>query len=229
MYKLRKNVNKMKNILIIEDDTDIHNLIKEVLTKESYKTIDAYSGTEAILLLEKEKIDLILLDLMLPGLNGEEIIQKVKDIPIIVISAKTSTEDKVSVLLSGANDYLTKPFDSKELVARVLVQLRKKENALNENLKYKDMVLENNSHILHIKDKKVSLTKTEYAILKQLLLNPKQVITKTHMLEEICYDTPDCDENSLKVHISNLRKKIKSLTDEEYIESVWGIGFKLFD
>lgn len=219
----------MKNILIVEDDKDIHNLIKEVLIKESYKPIDAYSGTEAILLIEKEPIDLILLDLMLPGLNGEEVIQKIKDIPIIVISAKTSVEDKVNVLLSGANDYLTKPFDSKELVARIKVQLRKREDKKNSELKYKTMVLENNSHILHINDKKVNLTKTEYAILKQLLLTPNQVITKTNLLELISEDTPDCDENSLKVHISNLRKKIKSVTDEEYIESVWGIGFKLFD
>lgn len=219
----------MKNILIVEDDKDIHNLIKEVLTKENYKPIDAYSGTEAILLIEKEKIDLILLDLMLPGLNGEEVIQKVKGIPIIVISAKTSTEDKVNVLLSGANDYITKPFDSKELLARIKVQLRKKEEKKNSELKYKEMVLENNSHTLHINDKKVNLTKTEYAILKQLLLTPNQVITKTHLLDLISEDTSDCDENSLKVHISNLRKKIKSVTDEEYIESVWGIGFKLFD
>lgn len=219
----------MKNILIVEDDKDIHNLTKEVLIKENYKPIDAYSGTEAILLIEKEPIDLILLDLMLPGLNGEEIIQIVKDIPIIVISAKTSIEDKVNVLLSGANDYLTKPFDSKELLARIKVQLRKREEKKNSELTYKDMVLEINSHTLYINDKKINLTKTEYAILKQLLLTPNQVITKTNLLELISEDTPDCDENSLKVHISNLRKKIKSVTDEEYIESVWGIGFKLFD
>ena len=219
----------MKNILIVEDDKDIHNLIKEVLIKENYKPIDAYSGTEAILLIEKEKIDLVLLDLMLPGLNGEEVIQIVKDIPIIVISAKTSIEDKVNVLLNGANDYITKPFDSKELLARIKVQLRKREEKKNSELKYKNMVLENNSHTLYINDKKVNLTKTEYAILKQLLLTPNQVITKTNLLELISEDTPDCDENSLKVHISNLRKKIKSVTDEEYIESVWGIGFKLFD
>ena len=213
-------MNKIKNILIVEDDKDIHNLIKEVLIKENYKPIDAYSGTEAILLIEKEPIDLILLDLMLPGLNGEEIIQIVKDIPIIVISAKTSIEDKVNVLLNGANDYI---------LARIKVQLRKREEKKNSELKYKNMVLENNSHTLYINDKKVNLTKTEYAILKQLLLTPNQVITKTNLLELISEDTPDCDENSLKVHISNLRKKIKSVTDEEYIESVWGIGFKLFD
>ena len=220
-------MNKMKNILIVEDNKDIHNLIKEVLTKENYKPIDAYSGTEAILLIEKEKIDLILLDLMLPGLNGEEVIQKVKGIPIIVISAKTSTEDKVNVLLSGANDYITKPFDSKELLARIKVQLRKKEEKKNSELKYKDMVLENNSHTLHINDKKVNLTKTEYAILKQLFVYQNQVVSKSKLLDLIRFDTEDCDENSLRVHISNIRKKIKKYSNEEYIDSVWGVGFKL--
>ena len=217
----------MKKILIVEDDSDIHNLIKDILEKEEYEVLSAYSGTEAILLIEKNDIDLILLDLMLPEIVGEEIIKKVTDIPIIVISAKISTEDKVNSLTIGANDYITKPFDTNELLARIKVQLRI--NKKEENLVYKDMVLENNSHTLHINDKKVNLTKTEYAILKQLLLTPNQVITKTHLLDLISEDTPDCDENSLKVHISNLRKKIKSVTDEEYIESVWGIGFKLFD
>lgn len=219
----------MKKILIVEDNIDIHNLIKKILEKEKYITIDAYSGTEAILLLEKEKVDLILLDLMLPGLNGENIIQKIKGIPIIVISAKNSVEDKVNVLLSGASDYITKPFEPKELVARIKVQLREKEESINSKLEYKDMVLDNSSHILFIKNKKVNLTKTEYAILKQLLQSPNKVITKTRLLELISEDTQDCDENSLKVHISNIRKKIKTITNEEYIESVWGIGFKMHD
>ena len=109
---------------MVEDDTDIHNIIKEILKKENYKIFDAYSGTEALMIVEKENINLILLDLMLPGLNGEEIIKREKNIPIIVISAKTSTEDKVNVLLEGANDYITKPFKAEELLARVKVQLR---------------------------------------------------------------------------------------------------------
>lgn len=219
----------MREILIVEDNNDIHNLIKEILEKENYVTMDAYSGTEAILLLEKENIDLILLDLMLPGINGEEIIKKVHDIPIIVISAKNSVDDKVNVLLNGANDYITKPFEAKELVARIKVQLRKKGENKNEELKYKDMFLNKTSRILYIHDKQVNLTKTEYAILKQLLLNPNKVITKAKLLENIWEDTQDCDENSLKVHISNIRKKIKTITNTDYIESVWGIGFKLID
>lgn len=220
----------MKNILIIEDDIDIHNLIKELLEKENYHVLSSYSGTEALMVIEKEKIDLILLDLMLPGLNGEEIIKKIKDIPIIVISAKISPEDKVNVLLSGVNDYITKPFDTKELIARIKVQLRINENVTNnKELKYKDLRLNEDAHIVFIKEQPIYLTKTEYAILKQLLLNHKHVITKSKLVELISGDTLDCDENSLKVHISNIRKKIRNISKEEYIESVWGIGFKIHE
>lgn len=224
----------MKHILIVEDDMDIHHLIKEVLRKENYSTFDAYSGTEALMVLEKEKIDLILLDLMLPGLNGEEIIKRIQNIPIIVISAKIAPEDKVNVLLEGANDYITKPFNTEELLARIKVQLRLQENKEKKvmedsKINYKDMTLEADNHTLSIKDSTIHLTKTEYAILKILLLNPNQVITKSKLLDLISIDTPDCDENSLKVHISNLRKKIRNVSEEEYIVSVWGIGYKICD
>lgn len=220
----------METILIVEDNIDIHNFIKEVLKKKKYKVLDAYSGTEALMLIEKENINLILLDLMLPGLNGEEIIKKIKNIPIIVISAKISPEDKVNVLLSGANDYITKPFNKEELLARIAVQLRINENKdVNKELKYKDMFLNEKNHTLYINDKQIYLTKTEYAILKQLLLNPKQVITKTRLIELINIDTLDGDENSLKVHISNIRRKIRNVTEDEYIESVWGIGYKMHE
>lgn len=180
------------------------------------------------MIIEKRNIDLILLDLMLPGLNGEEIVKQIKDIPIIVISAKISPEDKVNTLLNGANDYITKPFNSEELLARIKVQLRiNNEKTNNIELKYKDMILKEESHIVYINNNQIYLTKTEYAIMKQLLLNPKQVVTKSRLLELISEDTLDCDENSLKVHISNIRKKIRNITNEEYIEAVWGIGFKL--
>ena len=219
----------MRNILIVEDNMDIHNLIKEVLEKEHYRVLSSYTGTEAMRTIENERIDLILLDLMLPEINGEEIIKRVKDIPIIVISAKISTENKVNVLLNGANDYLTKPFNVEELLARIKVQLRidnKKEK--NEDLTYKDMRLSKEDvHTLYFKEKSIYLTKTEYAILKQLLLSPKNVVTKTKLLEQLSEDSLYCDESSLKVHMSNIRKKIKTVTTDEYIEAVWGIGFKM--
>ena len=218
----------MKKIIIIEDDISIHNVLKELLKNEGYNISNAYSGTEALLLLEKEKYDLILLDLMIPGVCGEEIIKKVSDTPIIVLSAKISSNDKVNCLLSGASDYITKPFDSKELFARIKVQLRTKNN-VPKTLTYKDLELLNDKHTLLISNEKINLTKTEYAILKQLLLNPKQVIAKNKLLDLISIDTEDCDENSLRVHISNIRKKLRDYTNNEYIESIWGIGFKLKD
>lgn len=217
----------MSKILVIEDDNAIHSLLKELLEKENFEVLNAYSGTEALSILEKEKIDLILLDLMLPGISGEEIVKKAKNLaPIIVISSKISSEDKVNNLLNGANDYITKPFDKNELLARIQVQLRKN-SYQNENLKYKDIELLKDNRTLKIGDNKVYLTKTEYAILKQLLLTPDKVITKSKLLDLISLDTEDCDENSLKVHISNIRKKIRRFTENEYIESVWGIGFKM--
>lgn len=223
-------VKTLKKILIIEDDESIHNVIEELLKKENYDTYNAYSGTEALLLLEKEKYDLILLDLMLPGLKGEEIIKKVNNVPIIVLSAKISSDDKVNCLLLGASDYITKPFDSKELLARIEVQLRSdNKNNVLDNLKYKDLELLSDKHTLLVCNNKVSLTKTEYAILKQLLLNKPQVISKNKLLDLISIDTEDCSEFSLRVHISNLRRKIKDYTDNEYIESIWGIGFKIKD
>ena len=218
----------METILVVEDDLDIHNLLKDVLEEAGYKVLNAYSGTEALMIIEKQEVDLILLDLMLPGLNGEEIIKRIKNIPIIVLSAKISQEDKVNTLLEGANDYITKPFNKEELLARIKVQLRIREYKNNvSELKYKDMILKQDEHTLFIEGKPIHLTKTEYAIVKQLLLNPKQVIAKNKMLDLISEDTLDCDENSLKVHISNIRNKIKKITNTEYIESVWGIGFKL--
>ena len=219
----------MKKILIVEDDDSIHNLIKELLEKEHYITKNAYSGTEALTIIEKENIDLILLDLMLPGMNGEEIIKKVnKTIPIIVLSAKVSSEDKVKALISGANDYITKPFDKKELLARIQVQLRIN-SCQNKNLKYKDMELLEDNRSLKIQESKITLTRIEYTIMRELLLNPNKVITKTRLLDLISIDMENCDENSLKVHISNIRKKIKQVTQNEYIESIWGIGFKMKD
>lgn len=225
----------MKKILVIEDDVDIHNFIKKILEKENYEVISTYLGRDVDLLLENNNIDLVLLDLMLPDISGEEVLKKIKDIPVIVISAKIASEDKVSVLSNGANDYITKPFDVNELLARIKVQFRLNQKEENKDLKYKDLSLDKTAPILHIKAQKINLTKTEYLILKQLLLNPKKVISKTKLIQIINSNdkvTPEImpyDESSLKVHISNIRKKIKNITEEEYIESVWGIGFKLYD
>lgn len=221
---------KIKSILIIDDDINIGNMIEEVLGKEGYKTYRAYSGTEALLFLSSDEPDLILLDLMLPGLNGEEILPKIKDIPVIVVSAKVGIDDKVDLLLNGAVDYITKPFNTKELLARIAVQFRKiTVSASSDKIIFDDIVLNKSTYEVFVKDKLVKLTKTEYAILKLLMENHTQVITKSVMLDRISADTPDCVESSLKVHISNLRKKLKDAGGKNYIESVWGIGFKMID
>lgn len=218
----------MKNILIIDDDIYIGNVIEELLTKEGYNVFRAYSGTEAILVLSKSSPDLILLDLMLPGLSGEEVLPKIKGIPVIVVSAKVDIDNKVNLLLDGAVDYITKPFNTKELLARISVQLRNvtlsREAIL---LSFDDITLATDSHIVNICNNEVKLTRTEYAILKLLMQNPTQVITKSQLLERISHDTPDCTESSLKIHISNLRKKLRDINDKDYIEAVWGIGFKM--
>ena len=209
----------MKTIAVIEDDQHIGNIIENALKKEGYGVLRAYSGTEALYLLSHNTPDLILLDLMLPGLAGEEILSKMDGIPVIVVSAKVGIDDKVNLLLSGAVDYITKPFEIRELLARISVQFRKEEKqSLTSILKVDNLVLDLTSHELTVNDTQVHLTKTEYAIFKLLMQNPNQVISKTVILERIFEDTPDCTDRSLKQHISNLRKKLRDAGDKEYIE-----------
>lgn len=218
----------MKKILIVDDDIHIGNVLEETLSKEGYKISRAYSGTEALLVLSQSKPDLILLDLMLPGLNGEEVLPNIKGIPVIVISAKVDVDNKVDLLLGGAADYVTKPFNMKELLARIFVHLRNAENMRSSSeLIFGDITLHTNTHIVKINDVEIKLTRTEYAILKLLMQNPTQVVTKSLLLDRISTDTPDCTESSLKMHISNLRKKLREVNNKDYIEAVWGIGFKM--
>ena len=218
----------MKTIAIIDDDLHIGDMLTEVLTREGFAVLRAYSGTEALYLLSQNKPDLVLLDLMLPGLPGEEVLPHIENIPVIVLSAKVDVQDKVNLLLSGAADYMTKPFDTKELLARITVQLRKTEKPSdNQSLSVGDLTLDTISLSLTVQEQAVKLTRTEYAILKLLMKNPKQVIAKSVLLDRISLDTPDCTERSLKQHISNLRKKLQDVSGVDYIETVWGIGFKL--
>lgn len=218
----------MKKIAIIDDDIHIGDILEEILTQEGYDILRAYSGTEALYLLKQNKPDLVLLDLMLPGLSGEEVLPYIENIPVIVLSAKVDVQDKVTLLLSGASDYITKPFETNELLARITVQLRKAEKHMDDkSIAIGDLVLDMVSLSLTVEEQVVKLTRTEYAILKLLMENPKQVIAKSVMLDRISLDTPDCTERSLKQHISNLRKKMQDVSGVDYIETVWGIGFKL--
>ena len=218
----------MKQILIVDDDMNIGDVMEKVLVQEGYRVFRAYSGTEALLFLKQRRPDLILLDLMLPGLSGEEILPEIREIPVIVVSAKAEVDDKVSLLTGGAEDYITKPFSVKELLARVEVQLRRgRPEAEPDVFRFRDLVLDAGKRTVRAGGVPVKLTKTEYAILKLLMRSPSQVMTKSVLLDEISNDSPDGVESSLKVHVSNLRRKLREAGGEDYIESVWGIGFKM--
>lgn len=218
----------MKTIAIIDDDSYIGDMLETLLQQNGYATRRAYSGTEALYLLREEPVDLVLLDLMLPGLSGEEVLPHIAHTPVIVLSAKVDVQDKVALLLGGAADYMTKPFDTGELLARITVQLRKAEQAgAGHVLVAGELVLDTDATALTVRGQAVKLTRTEYAILKLLMENPKQVLTKGVLLDKLSLETPDCTERSLKQHISNLRKKLQEVTGVDYIETVWGIGFKL--
>lgn len=216
----------MKIIAIVDDDIYIGNMLEEILEKEGYGVIRAYSGTEALMLLSRKTPVLILLDLMLPGLSGEDLLPKIKDIPVIVVSAKVDAEHKADLLYGGAVDYVTKPFHTKELLARIAVALRNT-SVRNALLHYDAITLNTANFAVSVDGRDVKLTRTEYAILKYLMTNGEGAVSKSQLLDHISLDTPDCTENSLKIHVSNLRKKLREVSGKDYIEAVWGIGFRL--
>lgn len=222
-------------ILVVEDEVDINGLLVKILKEAEYDTIQAFSGTEAKLLLEKEIPDLILLDLMLPGISGKELLLDIRQIkhchvPILVISARTSLEDKVSLLKDGADDYITKPFEPEEVIARVQASLRRtgKENSSEKTLTYKKMKLIHQSRKVMVNDKELMLTAHEYDILFLLMQNPEKVYSRESLYELVWQGGYYGENNTVNVHISNLRRKIKeSDPAKEYIQTVYGIGFKL--
>ena len=248
----RTGVKIMPNILIVEDDININNLLCEVLRKAGYTCEQAFSGTEAKLLLDiKEKAyTLVLLDLMLPGASGEEVLKEIRKhgrLPVIVLTAKDSIDDKIGVLTDGADDYITKPFEIREVLARIQVQLRhieaeteaetevKTKAGIQEGqgsgrLEFRDMVLTRSTFEVSIGGRVLpKITKQEFAILELLLKNPKQVFSKEDIFE-YAWDEPYMGETkTLDVHISNIRKKIKTVTSDEYIETIWGIGYRLHE
>ena len=227
-----------RKILVVEDDQDINNLIFKILSKEGYRVTQAFSGSEGRMCLEASDFDLILLDLMLPGMSGEDIIQKIrfsKHMPIIVISAKASQEDKINVLKIGADDFVSKPFDVNEVLARVEAQLRRykvfqKEDNEEEDkiLTYKEIVLDKEKVEVKVKGKLITLTAKEYLILKLLMSNSKKVFTRANLFKSVWGEDFLADDNTINVHISNIRSKIHEIDSEnEYIKTIWGIGFKL--
>lgn len=217
----------MNKILIVEDDNTIHDMVKEYLKKRGFKCEHAYSGTEALLVQKQEKCDLILMDLMLPGLDGKQALTKIReeyDVPVIIVSAKNTIEDKVSLLATGADDYITKPFALEELEARINVQLRKHHTDKDDRIIVQNLILYPDQRTFQINDIKVFLTKHEYRIMELLMQYPKRAFSKKEIYEYAWDDIYAADDKTVSVHISNIRNKCKG---HDIIETVWGIGFKL--
>lgn len=231
-----RNVEKGKNkpnILIVEDDMNINNLLKTALEENGYEVIQAFSGTEAKLLLQIEKnITLILLDLMLPGLSGEDLLKIIREkgnLPVIVLTAKDSLDEKIDLLTNGADDYITKPFDISEVLARIQVQLRHVSNeSMEGRLAFRGLELDDTTYQVKVGEIEVpKITKQEFLILELLVRHPNQVFSKEDIFAYAWNEPYMGETKTLDVHISNIRKKIKQVTDEEYIETVWGIGYRL--
>ena len=221
----------METIAVIEDNVLTGDMISDILFQEGFHVIRAYSGTEALYLLKQKKPDLVLLDLILPGLDGERVMEHIKGIPVIILSSRTQLEDKIHLLNVGACDYITKPFHKEELIARILVQLRKGKEmgapAEESILSVGDLTLDPLSLTLNVQSRTVKLTKTECIILKLLMNHPRYTLPREQLLDSISFETPDCTEKSLKQHIYNLRKKLNSVNSSLQIETVRCVGFKL--
>lgn len=222
----------MANILIVDDTNDINDCIKAALTASGYACDQAYSGTEGLLLMKLKSYDCVVLDLMLPGMSGEEVLAEIKsnfDVPVIVSSAKGDIEGKINCLEAGADDYVTKPFDLSELTARVGVQLRK--HGVNSErgrlLTHNELSIDTDKMQLFVAGNEVELTKHEFNIIELLMRNPGKVFSKQAIYEKCWEEFFIGEDKTVNVHISNLRKKIKQFTDADYIDTVWGTGFRL--
>ena len=224
------------HILVVEDDQDINRLLCRILTDGGYDVRPAFSGSEAVLWAEQYDYDLVLLDLMLPGLTGEEFIarmRKKKTMPILVLSAKAGLEDRVNVLKLGADDFIPKPFDNAEVLARVEAQLRRYKQFSGPEggrvLTHGDLVLDKDSVTVTAAGKPVPLTAREFHILTLLMEHPKKVFTREQLYQQVWEGAYMGDDNTVNVHISNLRAKLAKASPTEYIKTVWGIGFKMSD
>jgi DNA-binding response OmpR family regulator len=222
-------------ILVVEDDNDINQLLCSVVRKSGYTPQSAFSGTEALLYLKSQKWSMVLLDLMLPGLTGEELLKEIRNYsscPVIIISAKGEQKTKITALRTGADDYITKPFDLEEVSARIDSHLRRYQQftkTKNESiLKHKDIKLDLEAKTVSLHEQVLSLTAREYEILLLLMSSPKKIFSKANVFESIWGDTYLGDDNTINVHMSNLRNKLsKANPNEEYIETIWGMGYRL--
>ena len=223
-------------ILIVEDDNDINHMLSELLGSQGYQTASAFSGTEALFYIEREAPAAVILDLMLPGMTGEELLARIKNtdagIAVIVSSAKDDMRTRVELLRAGADDYVVKPFDTDELLARLEAVLRRNGNqsagSRTPRLTYKDIVMEPEDFRVTVAGQEITLTRREYLILELLIRNPGKVFTKNTIYESVWNEEYLGEDNAVNVHISNIRQKLaKANREETYIQTVWGIGFKM--
>lgn len=226
--------NENTYILLVEDDNEINRMENDLLSSYGYNVISAFSGTEALLLLKQNEFSLIILDLMLPGMSGEEVLYKIRQeslVPVICVSAKDDIKTRVELIHNGADDYIVKPFDNNELLVRIEALLRRNNtqaSSLNKILKFKDIEMNVDNHEVSVKGKNITLTKREYAILELLMSNPKKVFSKNNIFESVWNEYYLAEDNAVNVHISNIRFKLSQKNSQEkYISTVWGIGFKM--
>lgn len=221
----------MTTILIIEDDKEINNLLCSILLKEKYICKSIYSGLQALEALKTDRFDMVLLDLMLPGLSGEELLRdfrRFSNVPVIIISAKDETTVKVDMLRTGADDYITKPFDNNEVLARVESNLRRSSGYSSPLLMAGPLEFDIEKNVCTVSGQTIALTGIEIKILRLFLEHPQKLFTKANLYSSVWNEPYDYDDNAVNTHISNLRRKLKSACpDQEFIETVWGIGYKL--
>ena len=219
-------------ILIVEDNREISKLISDFLQQNEYEVRAVYDGDNAEKLLKNQDFDIVIMDLMLPGISGEQLIRdfrKYSDKPVIVISAKSMMETKLEMLRIGADDFILKPFDLNEVLVRIQVVLRRMGTvSKNDNvLSYKNIIYSLSDNTVKFNDKNISLTSKEMQLLKLFLSHPKKVFTKANLYESLWNDVYYYEDNTINVHMSNLRSKLKKVSGEEYIETVWGVGYRL--
>lgn len=217
-------------ILIIEDDVTINKLLRSIIEKNGYIVDSAYCGTDGITMGLHEEYSLILLDLMLPEKSGEEIMKELRGAnttPVIVLSSKSETYSKIELLRLGADDYITKPFDVDEVLLRIQAVLRRTSQQETKEIVFRELVIKTDSKRVFVGNDELSCTATEYAILELLMKNPAKIYSKRAIYELVMGEDYLQEDNTMNVHISNLRRKIAKFTDKKYIETVYGMGYRL--
>lgn len=227
------DIRTQPHVLVIEDDEHINHIVAEVLRKESFLCTSAFSGSEGKLLVGRHSYELIILDLMLPGLSGEAFMQYLRgelksDIPVIVLSAKDELDHKLQLFELGAVDYVTKPFEVKELLARIHVHIGRTAKSVGNNVhRHKNLKLDSDARTVEVNEHALNLTRQEFRIVELLLKNPTRVFTKRDLYELAWEEIYIGEDKTITVHISNIRNKMKAYDEHAYIETVWGIGFRL--